>query len=477
MKYIFIVFGVAAAAWLQLPAPAVESNRTDRLVIHEWGTFTVLQNEDGAAIPGVNINEESLPNFVHRLATGLAPDSPELGPLLSAGPYSGQFMRSKGVPRFYPAVTMRMETPIIYFHPAAGTKLPLTLDVGVRFQRGWISEWFPHAFNDSPGFKPDPNETFAGKLSRETVGEIRWEGLQVGVEATLPETKEHVWLAPRQVPAATVINREGEAERYLFYRGVANLEAPMRVVRGADQRLELSPNYAGLDLCSAKEALNIQSLWLADIRPDGRTAFREVAPVDLAAHKSSPPPRVSAKFDEKDYTLRSELRASMRRAIITAGLYEAEADALLNTWEASYFKSPGLRLFFLTPRAWTDAILPMSISQAADVERVMIGRIELVSPEQRDLLAKIAATPAADLKWFTEPFVRLPDQFSARSELLAGRRTLADYGIRMPDNYRWYLALGRFRDALVLDAMNREKINGLHAFAEAYGLRYFKNSL
>ena len=37
------------------------------LVVHEWGTFTVLQNELGQPLPGINVNEEALPPFVHRL--------------------------------------------------------------------------------------------------------------------------------------------------------------------------------------------------------------------------------------------------------------------------------------------------------------------------------------------------------------------------------------------------------------------------
>ena len=46
----------------------------DKLVVHEWGTFTVLQDETGRALPGVNVNEETLPGFVHRLDRGLVPD-------------------------------------------------------------------------------------------------------------------------------------------------------------------------------------------------------------------------------------------------------------------------------------------------------------------------------------------------------------------------------------------------------------------
>ena len=109
----------------------------------------------------------------------------------------------------------------------------------------------------------------------------------------------------------------------------------------------------------------------------------------------------------------------MKNSLIEEGLYAEEADAMLKTWEVSYFKSPGQRLFFIVPRAWTDHQLPLQLSIPARISRVMIGRIELVTPGQRLLLRQIAdgSVPA-------EP---------------------ADTG--MPDAYR---QLGRFRNALLL---------------------------
>src|SRR5690348_9919200 len=37
-------------------------------VVHEWGTFTCLQNEAGEAIGGINADDEPVPEFVHRIA-------------------------------------------------------------------------------------------------------------------------------------------------------------------------------------------------------------------------------------------------------------------------------------------------------------------------------------------------------------------------------------------------------------------------
>ena len=43
------------------------------LIVHEWGTFTALQDESGRAIGGININDEPLPKFIHRFGPSSSP--------------------------------------------------------------------------------------------------------------------------------------------------------------------------------------------------------------------------------------------------------------------------------------------------------------------------------------------------------------------------------------------------------------------
>jgi hypothetical protein len=59
-------------------------------------------------------------------------------------------------------------------------------------------------------------------------------------------------------------------------------------------------------------------------------------------------------------------------------VFADEAEAMLNTWKASYFETPGLRVFYVVPRDWIDYFLPLDISVPARVNRVIIGRINLV---------------------------------------------------------------------------------------------------
>ncbi len=76
-----------------------------------------------------------------------------------------------------------------------------------------------------------------------------------------------------------------------------------------------------------------------------------------------------------------ELRQEMKAMLIANGLYEKEADAMLNTWRDSWFEE-GLRVFYLMPRKTTDAILPIVIEpEPAGLVRVLVGRTEIITPE------------------------------------------------------------------------------------------------
>ena len=207
------------------------ASEPDRLVLHEWGTFTVLQDENGKAIRGVNVNEESLPEFVHHLDHRLVAD------LDAYSPFRGRF--AKALPSGYPAALMRMETPIIYLYPPGNVQGDLNVDVSIGFRGGWISEWYPNAEVTAPGFKPKARSI--GALTPQTRGQIQWRNLLVHSDSTaataeIPETGKHVWLAPRIADAATVSTSKRESERYLFYRGIANRQAPLCVRR--DQQHE-----------------------------------------------------------------------------------------------------------------------------------------------------------------------------------------------------------------------------------------------
>src|SRR4029079_9357916 len=116
----------------------------------------------------------------------------------------------------------------------------------------------------------------------------------------------------------------------------------------------------------------------------------------------------------------------------------------------------GWRVFFLVPRVWTDFYLPLHVSIPSEITRVMVGRIELVSDDQKDALKQLASfsedkVKAEALQLRTELYSPAALASPANHSVFEGQRTLDTLGISIPKSYALYLGLGRSRNALLLD--------------------------
>ncbi|MEI6234209.1 MAG: hypothetical protein WCT04_14245 [Planctomycetota bacterium] len=405
------------------------------MVIHEWGTFTSMQDEFGNSLGGVNNEEEELPQFVHTLGHLVQQQS------------RTNFGTSKGMNRCRPDVSMRLETPVIYFHMPPGVK-ESRVDVSVKFNGGYLTQFFPIATSiptDAKGL----NEIITSK----TQGALTWKNLLIGTNVEPPKTPSAIWNAPRKVEAASVLAQPAtitsnvydnaiqkvvpqtisQSDKYLFYRGVGHLDAPLRVFRNNDQ-LSFAPQ-AELVKTTLKTNQIPKAIWLVDIAETGKIAWRkQVLKMPENALEENEQPAVmgtvSALFSATDYKdeatregAQGGLKQDLKTALMQDGMFDDEAQALLNTWDESYFKSPGLRVFFMVPQAWTDKVLPLDIRSElpqAPIKRAMVGRIELITPAQRELAAQII-------------------QFGPYSQ--KGRQC--------------YLQLGRFRNVILMDVKNK----------------------
>ncbi len=458
MRTLWVLAVGAGVAMLSGGTGAQEAPK--RWSIHEWGTFTALQGESGKPIGWINTEDEPVPPFCHRLSRALLVPVDDLAPTFF-----------KDAPRAHPDVILRLETPVVYFHPPASAKLPVKADLRVDFRGGWLTEYYPDAKVGAPGLQ---NKTFQyGRLRSDTKGSLEWKGLEIGKQGTFPKTDDAVWLSPRNVKAAPVTTANGESEQFLFYRGVAYMQAPLIVSRGTDGKMLSIQAWTPPGL-EDRGPLRIPRLWLADIREDGSTAYRTLPGLKLSAAFTSAP----LAFEEKDYSADrlQSLRKEMHEGLTVDGLNPDEADALLNTWDASYFRSHGLRLFFLVPRAWTDHVLPLKTTLDADITRVMVGRIELITRKQRACVARIRNTKSPSSTWYQEWAAKHPDAWKRfqqkREEGNLG--ALRDEKIAIPDDYLAYLELGRFRNAIVLSELQDNPTEGLQNFVDAYDLHEAK---
>ncbi len=348
------------------------------LVVHEWGTITTVHAADGTPQGGLNKIDESevLPPFVHRYE----PESTRFDP-------KKKLAKAPLVPG-RPDVTMRLETPVIYFHPGAKRHYETPFDVQVHFRGGVINEFYPAAaagvkldtarIGEKMAAKVIPRQWTGEVLNNYVVGSLAWKGVKLHDTVVAPLTHDPVWLAPREVQAASVFLPEaGEGERYLFYRGVAALGALLQTkVKSGQITVSAPTNLVWLD----EDAVALPNVWHVDVREDHAIAFREHGASIIS--KAGPGKELARfkRFAHRDYAAENlrELRSSLKAALIKDGLFADEAEAMLNTWKHSYFEKPGLRVFYIVPRLWTDHFLPLTFSVAARVDRVMVGRIDLL---------------------------------------------------------------------------------------------------
>jgi hypothetical protein len=309
-----------------IPTAAVPPSRAyDGLVVHEWGTFTSVRNKDGKALLWRPLSFESdLPEFVYSIDKGRSWKSNDL-----------TYRTKSATP-----VTVRMETPVIYFY--ASQQTDARIRVGFP---GFITEWYPQAHPNQRG--------------------IEWSNVRIfpDLRTELPHSlKENHYYAARETDGSIleVANDEkNEYEKFLFYRGVGNFSLPVSVSLQADQ-----VSITNTPLGEPIHAVLFEST-------NGQIGFTTLN-LDQA-EATVDRPRLGRQF--------AELRQELKTMLVDEGLFEKEADAMLNTWRDSWFEE-GLRLFYIMPRASVETILPLMIEpQPTSIVRVLVGRTELITPD------------------------------------------------------------------------------------------------
>lgn len=348
-----------------LPAPAAEASPPDpSLTIHEWGTFTSFQGPDGLQRPWDAGSTEPLPAFVKSLdwpwgRTGGPPN-----------PLAGKVGR---------LALQRMETPVIYaYSPSGGS-----LDVSVRFPTGLLTEWYPQA--DPVVIAALTNLTVSPD---ERAKSLQWSGIRIDAPdpaagvgpgptpgpsnprlARLPGGN-HYYEA-RETSANILTTQNGttpESERFLFYRGLGNFQAPLQVIQ---------TDHRGVDLELANRGSEpIRRLFIAEITKaqDSFVIVEDLLPGETRRiHRASHPPVAPSSTGKG-------LAAQLEESLIAEGLFPDEAKAMIHTWHHSWLDEPGLRVLYTLPEPWTDRILPLTVRPSpGSTVRVMVGRAELVT--------------------------------------------------------------------------------------------------
>jgi hypothetical protein len=339
-------------------------------VVHEWGTNTFVVGTDGAALRGLHHEEEDLPGFVYdRIKAGGATGS----------------------------VEAKMETPVLYFYADA----PRDVQVAVTFPAGVMTQWYPSARGFAPmiaslgGVLADPvldpraslqldvcKQRFAdGKEIKN--GYLDWGSVHVGArfgKVALPDAPlaEFSWGQARAVASnpVRVDTPSGghEDEQFLFYRGLGNFTMPVRI-EGAGSR--------GVTLTDLDPQQPVGAVFVLDVGPEtarfvvhgeGLSAARGPLAVSLDGAPAQP---LDAYADALANAMITELDRT--------GLYHDESAAMVATWKRQWFRTPGLRVLYLAPQAWTEAQIPLALTPMPDLlTRVMVIRTEVLTKALED---------------------------------------------------------------------------------------------
>jgi hypothetical protein len=357
-----------------LAAPISDADKklpTDNdFVVHEWGTFTSFSGSDGVSLDFRTTATADLPTFVlDRAKQAFVSERREVAYRTGRG--------DKGII----VSKQRMETPVTYFY----SDRERLVDVTVEFPRGLLTEFFPPVRQFGPAYKKDEPEPLENSWLR--WGKVRLlppdkaidpkTGIDPHIRKITPGEDEHYGFA-REVDATTVQITDPAMlatyrEKFLFYRGVGNFDLPV----------SLRSHGAGRFTLTHSGKTPLRYAFLMEVGDDGHTIRHARYDGVGASVEMALPSRTSNM---------TSLCEDVVRALVSDGLYEKEARAMVKTWRSSWFGEPGTRVLYSLPRESTDAVLPLRLDPAPrELVRVMIGRLETLTVEDERSIGELVA--------------------------------------------------------------------------------------
>lgn len=340
-------------------AQAQDETAKNRLIVHEWGTFTAVYGADGTMLEWRPLDAVSdLPSFVYERAT--------------ANPTQRAIERKDRISTY-----QRMETPVLYFY----ADREMTVDVSVGFPKGLITEWYPRVRDFGPGLGDGKSPISVGH------GWLRWGMIKVipqgGVQPTLPREKgESHYYPARETDSAYVRvcatgdeYEKTEYEKFLFYRGVGNFGLPLGVrAEGKGTFTLYNPTR-----------INIGHVFVLSVKKDGKGKYQFFEQVEAGQSRQATLD-LSENWLPKEQLIR-RISEELEECLVMEGLFRKEAKAMIQTWTDSYFEQEGTRILYILPESMTDELLPLSVSpKPVEQKRVMVARVEVIAPEQTEVL-------------------------------------------------------------------------------------------
>ena len=229
-----------------------------------------------------------------------------------------------------------------------------------------------------------------------------------------PTDADALWNHARDVDASYVstVTAPGVArewERFIFYRGLG--EAPLPIQARVGRRAYHRDHNGTGRRPSPVRACESRT---------GADAFSYAPALTTREGVSQSIPTMAGALPLDQFVERVSDAVAQR--LTESGLYAKEARAMVNTWKSSYFKTDGVRLLFVLPQSWTDRFIPMRITpRPAQLVRVMVGRVELLSEERE----RAPRPPSAAWRRRTRAFGNRRSRYCAHRDATWNRSSVA----------------------------------------------------
>ncbi|MFT5240567.1 MAG: hypothetical protein ACI9X0_001543 [Kiritimatiellia bacterium] len=415
-----------------LLASLFAASMTSGYEVHEWGTFTTVSGSDGENLVGLHVEEEHLPEFVYShvgmdvnqfMRFGARPKGNQILVVEHEGKMRQHISKGMLLANLR-NVTVKMETPVIYFYGDKSEKV----NVKVGFNGGTISQWYPQRLRgDTPnkyvpkkGITLDPNLAKLADKNEFIVqapldfatpynGSIEWDvdvipRADADTAYTFKSDENHTWIYPR-VSEAAMLKVGEEYEDFLFYRGIGNFELPAVFSVDQNETLQIKNNSSE----KIPFALAFENL-------GSSVRYQVIAEGVAAGGNAQIPDDGWVTSDMKNW--RVDVFKAMRRGLIAQGLSHEEAEGMLKTWWRSYFDKTGLRVFWIVPQVDLARTLPLTLTPSPEKEvRVLVGRADVLRPRFEAQLTKAIGTDA----WNTFARDRFAKPYKARLRQIFGK--------------------------------------------------------
>jgi hypothetical protein len=260
-----------------------------------------------------------------------------------------------------------METPVLYFY----TDKYQTVSVDVGFPDGIIAESYPKAVANYP--LATDGVQFKNGFSHYEVNVTTEKD-----SALIPFTdSKNIYSHARNVQSNVIVSNN-EADKFIFYRGLGDFNTQLKI------------KSSGGNFSITNTAANINSVFIVNF--DGKQGgIKSIGNINRNQTITIDEKTINALIENRNdfKTYIADARNIILKALIQNGLYQDEAIALLDTWEQSYLKNPGLRVLYVLNREEVERILPMNITPAPEqLTRVFVGRIEVLTEKNENNLIK-----------------------------------------------------------------------------------------